>query len=78
MENSSDMNEVSINNLKSETEAETIKEEYTPRLFSEDRNHLEDLNEETREQEKDDQLFDQDVNEEEDFEIPAFLRRQKF
>ncbi len=78
MENSSDMNEVSINNLKSETEAETIKEEYTPKLFSEDRNHLEDLNEETREQEKDDQLFDQDVNEEEDFEIPAFLRRQKF
>jgi len=25
-----------------------------------------------------DQLFDQDSNEEEDFEIPAFLRKQKF
>ena len=25
-----------------------------------------------------DQLFDQDDNEEEDFEIPAFLRKQKF
>ena len=25
-----------------------------------------------------DQLFDQDTNEDEDFEIPAFLRRQKF
>ena len=24
------------------------------------------------------QLFDQDINEEEDFEIPAFLRKQKF
>ena len=24
------------------------------------------------------QLFDQDTNEDEDFEIPAFLRRQKF
>ena len=24
------------------------------------------------------QLFEQDTNEEEDFEIPAFLRRQKF
>ena len=24
------------------------------------------------------QLFDQDTNEEEDFEIPAFLRKQKF
>jgi hypothetical protein len=23
-------------------------------------------------------LFDQDINEEEDFEIPAFLRKQKF
>ncbi len=27
---------------------------------------------------KDEQLFDQDSNEDEDFEIPAFLRRQKF
>ena len=25
-----------------------------------------------------DQLFDQDTNEDEDFEIPAFLRKQKF
>ena len=24
------------------------------------------------------ELFDQDTNEDEDFEIPAFLRRQKF
>ena len=24
------------------------------------------------------QLFDQDINEDEDFEIPAFLRKQKF
>ena len=24
------------------------------------------------------ELFDQDLNEDEDFEIPAFLRRQKF
>ena len=24
------------------------------------------------------ELFDQDINEEEDFEIPAFLRKQKF
>ena len=30
------------------------------------------------EHDRTDQLFDQDVNEEEDFEIPAFLRRQKF
>jgi len=25
-----------------------------------------------------DQLFHEDINEEEDFEIPAFLRKQKF
>ena len=30
------------------------------------------------EQRPSEQLFDQDINEEEDFEIPAFLRRQKF
>ena len=36
--------------------------------------------EETLDQEKieTDQLFDQEINEEEDFEIPAFLRKQKF
>ena len=27
---------------------------------------------------KSEQLFDQEINEEEDFEIPAFLRKQKF
>ena len=27
---------------------------------------------------KSEKLFDQDINEEEDFEIPAFLRKQKF
>jgi cell division protein FtsZ len=56
-----------------------IIEEYTPKLFSEEQS----LQVET---EKDDdeigneseQLFDQDINEEEDFEIPAFLRKQKF
>ena len=35
-------------------------------------------NNEPREDETNEQLFDQDVNEDEDFEIPAFLRRQKF
>ena len=34
---------------------------------------------ETNDQENEtEQLFDQDINEEEDFEIPAFLRKQKF
>ena len=53
---------------------ESIKEEYTPQLFS-DENVLENKQEdEPAENEK---LFENE-NEEEDFEIPAFLRRQKF
>ena len=53
-------------------------EEYTPKLFSED--SIEEIadNNEPKEDETKEQLFDQDVNEDEDFEIPAFLRRQKF
>ncbi len=53
---------------------ESIEEEYTPQLFS-DENVLENKQEdEPAENEK---LFENE-NEEEDFEIPAFLRRQKF
>ena len=50
-------------------------------LFSEVQDfQLEEKSEETTEEEnkESDQLFDQEVNEEEDFEIPAFLRKQKF
>ncbi len=53
-------------------------EDYTPKLFSEE---LEQDSEELRkdmENNEAESLFDQDTNEEEDFEIPAFLRRQKF
>ncbi len=57
-------------------------EEYTPKLFSDSRNYeTEEKNfEETLDQEKieKEQLFDQEINEEDDFEIPAFLRKQKF
>ena len=57
---------------------ENSVEEHTPKLFSDERLQ-EDLSSETlRNEKEDEQLFDQDVNEEEDFEIPAFLRRQKF
>ena len=60
--------------------SENKEEEYTPKLFSEDQSYESDETFETIEQaDKDqDQLFDQDINEEEDFEIPAFLRKQKF
>jgi len=56
-------------------------DEHIPKLFSEGQDfQSEERNIETAEEEnKDsDQLFNQDVNDEEDFEIPAFLRKQKF
>ena len=59
---------------------ETNEKEYTPRLFSEDQSYQSD-NMTAHDNLKDDQseqLFDQDINEDEDFEIPAFLRKQKF
>ena len=58
--------------------APTNEEEYTPKLFSDDQPQ-EDLEQrEEKESHTPEQLFDQDTSEEEDFEIPAFLRRQKF
>ena len=69
-----------IENSSLENEEETLnhnsisgEEEYTPKLFSDE------VNESNIEQEKKEteELFDQDLSEEEDFEIPAFLRKQK-
>ena len=63
---------------KIDLETDNKDEEFTPKLFSDD-NHIED---EKNLNESDgiyaDQLFNQDSSEEEDFEIPAFLRKQKF
>ena len=62
-------------------ENENNEAEYTPKLFSEDDNYLSDensLESDNKINNETDQLFDQDINEEEDFEIPAFLRKQKF
>jgi len=53
----------------------TLEEEYTPKLFSEETTAEENNNSSVTEEQK---LFDQEKNEEDDFEIPAFLRRQKF
>ena len=58
--------------------SENIDEEYTPKLFSDDSNKEDNQTQETEDDKISDQLFEQDSNEEEDFEIPAFLRRQKF
>ncbi len=60
---------------------ENKEEEHTPKLFSEGQEiQSEETGSGTNEEEnkENDQLFDQDVNEEENFEIPAFLRKQKF
>ncbi len=56
-------------------------DEYTPKLFSEEHGYdTETSNDKDHEEAKNetDELFDQDLSEEEDFEIPAFLRKQKF
>ncbi len=56
---------------------ENIEEEYTPKLFSEEKNE-ENFDQSLEDQKESDQLFDHENSEEDDFEIPAFLRRQKF
>ena len=59
---------------------ELNEEEYTPKLFSEDQSYESDENlaPEDLDKNDNDQLLDQEINDEEDFEIPAFLRKQKF
>ena len=58
---------------------ENIKEEFTPKLFNEENNDFDNSEEkDLRENNETEQLFDQEPHKEEDFEIPAFLRRQKF
>ncbi len=72
------------NNLtEDETDISTLEndEEYTPKLFSEEQSYQSDeIIDKTHDQENSvsDQLFDNDNNDDEDFEIPAFLRKQKF
>ncbi len=79
MENSGEIENSLPVNDHNNTSNENLDEEYTPKLFSEDlkQNDLE-VKKESIDEAKEDQLFDQDLNEDEDFEIPAFLRRQKF
>ena len=63
------------------SEVEENNESYNPKLFSDEQNYqTEDTNSDINHEENivKEELFDQDINEEEDFEIPAFLRKQKF
>ena len=54
------------------------EEEQGPKLFSDDQIYEDAERKESKEDDHSEKLFDQDTNEDEDFEIPAFLRRQKF
>ena len=62
----------------------SIEEDYSPKLFNEDIQEVsgssDSLNANTELNEEENKLFNQEVQieEDEDFEIPAFLRRQKF
>jgi cell division protein FtsZ len=78
MENNTNNVQENINN--STATSDEIIEEYTPKLFSEEQYGEEGVEAENNEAIENDtvELFDQDISEEEDFEIPAFLRKQKF
>jgi cell division protein FtsZ len=56
------------------------EEEYTPKLFSDEiyTNETSSGEDNNLSSESEQKLFDQENSQEEDFEIPAFLRRQKF
>ena len=64
--------------LSNNENLENTETEYTPKLFSEELAQEENENNTLSESIEPKELFDQDTNEDEDFEIPAFLRRQKF
>ncbi len=65
IENNIDIDKQTINSVNDE--------EHTPKLFSEGNNHNIDEKED-----QNDKLFDQSSEDDEEFEIPAFLRKQKF
>ena len=54
------------------------EEEFTPNLFSDDEHSQAENNMDEVDDTYNEKLFEQDSNEDEDFEIPAFLRKQKF
>ena len=78
MENNSDtkINEtVSADNNQIDN---IVEEESTPMLFSDEQSQENSGSENLDQNDESLDLFDQETNEDEDFEIPAFLRRQKF
>ena len=80
MENSINDSQVvneDINNFDINTNSNN-EEHYTPKLFADESHHKTENDIEENLETNSEKLFDQDTNEEEDFEIPAFLRKQKF
>ena len=80
MENNSEVEtEINTTDLNEGKGEANNQEEYTQQLFSDDIINTDEISKtENVESSENQKLFDQDNNEEEDFEIPAFLRRQKF
>tara|TARA_X000001036_G_scaffold163215_1_gene154907 strand:- start:507 stop:2012 length:1506 start_codon:yes stop_codon:yes gene_type:complete len=64
--------------FNSEPNININEEEYTPQLFSDENESSNETNSAQASSTHTEKLFDQDINEDEDFEIPAFLRKQKF
>ncbi len=79
MENSNQIKEEDLENKERIVSKESLEtEEHAPKLFS-DENIEEDTNQdEHKDVDHTEQMFSQENHEDEDFEIPAFLRRQKF
>ena len=79
-ENNTNLN-INVSSTEENNQAENnTEEEYTPKLFLEEQSNRNEESfslDETKDSASD-ELLDQDINEDEDFEIPAFLRRQKF
>ena len=82
IENASYIENNNLDEHESDESLNIDKHEYTPKLFSENLNSQssEEIDNGINEKDKVDSehLFDQELTEEEDFEIPAFLRKQKF
>ena len=70
-----EQNRENVYENNSKIDKQKAEEEFTPKLFSDDQGL--DAGETNTSEDETQQLFDQN-EEEEDFEIPAFLRRQKF
>ena len=73
-------NNLEENNEEMQQLNQKVEEEQIPKLFSEDLGYQyeDEQNIKDKESENVDQLFDQDIDKDDEFEIPAFLRKQKF